>query len=245
MKRIIIICFTLMLVVTGGCSINDKQNSKDDNNTEAVKPIDMDPKDLPKVPAFQDKVTREYMASTKEVEPEYYLLESKLKGFTMLFPENSVNIPKFTNNDGEDFESIGFESNNPKTNILFYGTVRYYHKESFLENSETMLDKIRGQNGGYKGDFKKEIIEGREIYFAHEKDTFDDLKRKYNYSYSYFGFVKSTEEDALGIQYDFTFGCFKDDQPCSLNEKEARKKVIKIIHSITFNKDKKEQKNGK
>ncbi|MDA1476813.1 lipoprotein YvcA [Bacillus changyiensis] len=244
MRKLIIICFTFMLVVTGGCSMSDKQNGKEDNNTKAVKPIDMDPKDLPKVPAFQDEKTREYMASTKEVEPGYYQLESKLKGFTMLFPEDSVNIPKFTNNDGEDFESIGFESNNPKTNILFYGTVRYYHKERFLENPETMLDTIRGQNGGYKGDFKKERIEDIEIYFAHEKDVFD-LKRKYNYSYSYFGLVKSTEEDALGIQYDFTFGCFKDDQPCSLNEKEARKKVIKIIHSITFNKNKKEQKDDK
>ncbi|NPC94504.1 lipoprotein YvcA [Bacillus sp. WMMC1349] len=239
MKKMIIICFTLILVVTGGCSINDKQNSK----TETVKPINMDPKDLPKVPAFQDKATREYMASTKEVEPGYYLLESKLKGFTMLFPENAEYSNNFSGIRG-DYEKIGFESNNPKTNIQFYGTVKYYKEESFVHDPETMLDTIRSQNGQYKGDFEKNSVADKDIYFAYQKYVFDDLKRKYNYSYSYFGFVKSTKED-LGIEYNFTFSCFKDDQPCSLKEKEARMKAKKIIHSITFSKNKKEQKDGK
>lgn len=63
----------------------------------------------------------------------------------------------------------------------------------------------------------------KDIYFAHMKEVFDDIDRKYNFSYSYFGYVKSTEEDYLGVEYNFTFACHKEDQPCSLSEEKARK----------------------
>ncbi|MDA7025263.1 lipoprotein YvcA [Bacillus sp. CLL-7-23] len=243
MKKLIIICFTFMLVVTGGCSMNENQNGKEDKKTEAVKPIDMDPKDLPKVPAFQDEKTREYMTSTKEVEPGYYLLESKMKGFTMLFPEDAK-ISRLTYNDGEFYETIEFDSYEEKTNIQLNGEVTYYRKKSFVENKETLLDTISEQNG-YKGNFEKSSEKGKEIYFASMKDIFKDIKRKYNFSYSYIGFIKSTNEKYLGVEYNFTFGCLKDDQPCSLNEKETRKKAKKMINSITFNIKKKEQKDDK
>ena len=90
--------------------MNDSQNGKNGNQEEAVKPKDMDPKDLPQVPAFQDEKTREYMASTKEVEPGYYLLESKLKGFTMLFPEDGEYEAELSSNNGKNIESLAFNS---------------------------------------------------------------------------------------------------------------------------------------
>ncbi|MCI4139323.1 lipoprotein YvcA, partial [Bacillus vallismortis] len=69
MKKIILICISLLLAL-GGCIMNDNhKNTTNDNKTEAVKPKDMDPKDLTQVPAFQDEKTREYMVSTKEEEP--------------------------------------------------------------------------------------------------------------------------------------------------------------------------------
>ncbi|WP_253907723.1 lipoprotein YvcA [Bacillus sp. WMMC1349] len=230
MKKMIIICFTLILAVTSGCNINDNQNSK----TEAVKPIDMDPKDLPKVPAFQDKTTREYMASTKEVEPGYYLLESKLKGFKMLFPERGEIIPDLTMNKGEKQENIEFESYNPKTNVLSSAAVNYLYNTDFVEDHEIMLDTIRGKNG-YKGSFTKTDKLKKQVYFAYKKIVFNDLDRKFNFTHSYFGYVKSTEEKNLGAEFSFMFNCQKDNKPCSLKEEDVRKKAKKMIYSITFN----------
>ncbi|NPC94501.1 lipoprotein YvcA [Bacillus sp. WMMC1349] len=239
MKKMIIICFTLILVVTGGCSINDNQNSK----TEAVKPIDMDPKDLPKVPAFQDEKTREYMASTKEVEPGYYLLESKLKGFTMLFPKNEEILPNLSSNDGENYESIVFEGHNSKTNIYISGDLSYYYKTSIVDNIEMMLDAVKGQNG-YKGDFDKIKKPGKEIYFAYKKNVHDNPDRKYNDSYRYFGYINSTEVKHSGIDFSFIINCHDDKKPCVLNEEKVKTEAKKMIDSITFNVNKKEQKNG-
>lgn len=93
--------------------------------TKAVKP-----KDLPQVPAFQDEKTREYMESTKEAEPGYYVLESKLKGFRMLFPEEAKYVSKFLS-VGKNEETIVFDSFNKKTNIQYDGRLDYHREKSF------------------------------------------------------------------------------------------------------------------
>ncbi|MCY9090158.1 lipoprotein YvcA [Bacillus mojavensis] len=233
MKKIIFICFSL-LALTAGCSMSDNEKSSiNDDKTEAVKPKDMDPKDLPQVPAFQDEKTREYIVSTKEAEPGYYLLESKLKEFRMLFPENAKYLARRSSLTGKNKESIGFNSYDKDTNVMFDGHVTYYKEESFVNESETMLDIVSGKND-YKGEYKKSSKKNKDIYFAKKKDIFDDIDRKYNDSYSYFGYVKSTEEDNLGVEYAFTFGCKNEIQPCSLDEEKAKNKVEKLINSINF-----------
>ncbi|KUP35398.1 hypothetical protein [Bacillus halotolerans] len=234
MKKIIFICFSLLIALTGGCGMNDNdKNTTNDNKTEAVKPKDMDPKDLPQVPAFQDEKTREYMVSTKEEEPGYYLLESKLKGFRMLFPEDAEYLSRRSSLTGKNKESIGFNSYDKDTNVMFDGHVTYYKEESFVNEPETMLAIVSGKND-YKGEYKKSSKKKTDIYFAKKKDIFDDIDRKYNDSYSYFGYVKSTEEDSLGVEYAFTFGCKNENQPCSLDEEKAKNKVEKLINSINF-----------
>ncbi|MEK3708563.1 lipoprotein YvcA [Bacillus sp. FSL K6-1005] len=233
MKKIIFICFSL-LALTAGCSMSDNEKSSiNDDKTEAVKPKDMDPKDLPQVPAFQDEKTREYIVSTKEAEPGYYLLESKLKEFRMLFPENAKYLARRSSLTGKNKESIGFNSYDKDTNVMFDGHVTYYKEESFVNESETMLDIVSGKND-YKCENKKSSKKNKDIYFAKKKDIFDDIDRKYNDSYSYFGYVKSTEEDNLGVEYAFTFGCKNEIQPCSLDEEKAKNKVEKLINSINF-----------
>ncbi|MBJ7894730.1 lipoprotein YvcA [Bacillus atrophaeus] len=235
MKKIFYICFTLLLALTGGCSMNDKQNQngQDGEKTEAIKPKDMDSKDLPQVPAFQDEKTREYMVSAKEEEPGYYLLESKLKGFRMLFPEDGEYEEELSSNDEKNIEGIAFNSYDEKTNVVLNAQVKYYSQQTYINKPETMLEIVSGQNG-YKGDYEKSSEHGKDIYFAYTKDVFDDIDRKYNFSYNYFGFIKSTQQDYLGIEYNFTFACHKDDQPCSLTEQKAREKAKKLIRSITF-----------
>ncbi len=172
MKKIIFICFSLLLALTGGCSMNDNdKNTTNNNKTEAVKPKDMDPKDLPQVPAFQDEKTREYMVSTQEEKPGYYLLESKLKGFRMLFPADGEYLPDYSTSNGKNSESIGFQSYNEKSNILLDAQISYYNKSSFINNPETMLHQISNENG-YEGDFKKEKTDGKTVYTASKKKHF-------------------------------------------------------------------------
>ncbi|MDR4433137.1 hypothetical protein [Bacillus tequilensis] len=228
MKKIILISFSLLLVLTSGCSMND-------NETKAV-----NPKDLPQVPAFQDEKMREYMMSTKEAEPGYYVLESKLKGFRMLFPGDAKYLSRRSSLTGKNKESIGFNSFDKDTNVMFDGHVTYYKEESFANEPETMLDIVSGKND-YKGEYKKSSNKNTDIYFAKKKDIFNDIDRKYNDSYSYFGYVKSTEKDNLGVEYTFFFGCKNENQPCYLDEERAKNKVEKLIHSITFLIDKKEK----
>ncbi|MEK3708565.1 lipoprotein YvcA [Bacillus sp. FSL K6-1005] len=240
MKKIIFICFSLLLALTGGCSMNDNdKNTTNDNKTEAVKPKDMDPKDLPQVPAFQDEKTREYMVSTKEEEPGYYLLESKLKGFRMLFPADGEYVPDMSST-GDNEETIVFDSFNKKTNIQYDGQLDYHQDKSFANDKDTMLDIVSGRNG-YKGKYGERELSDKIVYSAQKKSVFDDVDGKNNYSYRFFGYVKSTKKDYLGIEYSFRFACYKDEEPCSLKEEEARQKVQKIIDSITFLKVKKEK----
>ncbi|OEI75862.1 lipoprotein YvcA [Bacillus subtilis] len=234
MKKIILLCFCLLLTLTGGCSMNNKEkNNTKDNNTEAVKPKGMNPKDLPQVPAFQDEKTREYMVSTKEEEPGYYVLESKLKGFRMLFPEDGEYLPNYSTSNGKNSESIGFQSYNEKSNILLDAQISYYNKSSFINNPETMLRQISNENG-YKGEFKKEKTDGKIVYTASKKSTFKNSDRKYNYSFRYFGYIKSSDEEYLGIVYSFIVRCKKVDQPCALNGDQARERTDTLIHSIIF-----------
>ncbi|OIS63106.1 lipoprotein YvcA [Bacillus subtilis] len=233
MKKIILLCFCLLLTLTGGCSMNNKEkNNTKDNNAEALKPKDMDPKDLPQVPAFQDEKTREYMVSTKEEEPGYYLLESKLKGFRMLFPEDGQYAPDLSST-GENEETIVFDSFNKKTNIQYDVQLDYHQDKSFANDKDIMIDIVSGRNS-YIGKYEKRKQSDKIVYSAQKKSVFDDAEEKKYFSYRFFGYVKSTKEDYLGIEYSFRFACYSDEEACSLKKDEARKKVEKIIDSITF-----------
>ncbi|WP_190323006.1 lipoprotein YvcA [Bacillus swezeyi] len=232
MKKMMITCFAIILAFTGGCSMNDSQNGKDGNQEEAVKPKDMDPKDLPQVPAFQDEKTREYMASTKEVEPGYYLLESQLKGFTMLFPEDGEYDDNLSSL-GKDEEIISFYSYNEKTNVSLNASVEYYRNQSFINNPNEMLEQVKEENG-YKGQFEKIEEKDKDIYFTYMKTVHDDTDQKNNETYSYIGYVKSKKQDYVGIQFTFDFTCLKSSKTCSLDVDAVEKKAKKLVKSIVF-----------
>ncbi|MDM5303385.1 lipoprotein YvcA [Bacillus subtilis] len=233
MKKTILISISLLFALTGGCSINDNEkNSTIDNKTEAVKPKDMDPKDLPQVPAFQDEKTREYMVSSKEEEPGYYLLESKLKGFRMLFPEDAE-FSSYLSSRDENEEIIPFDSYDETKNKMLNAHIKYYQGTSFINNPETMLDQVSSENG-YNGSFEKLKNEDKDIYIAHKKNHFQNDKNKYSFSYRYFGYIKSPEKKQAGIVFSFMFRCPNNEKPCTLDKDNLGDKVKKHIKSITF-----------
>jgi len=86
MKKVIIRGLSISMILLAGCGVENVNLEKLQVEKEQKRPKEMDPKDLPQVTAFQDEKTREFMVSTKEEEPGYYLLEGKSKKFRMLFP---------------------------------------------------------------------------------------------------------------------------------------------------------------
>jgi len=227
-KGLIIVATVLVLI--GGCGVKKEEANQTHTGFDA--------KNLPQVTPFQDEATREYMVSTEEVEPGYYLLESKTKRYRMLFPDNGKIILKRSNYISDNEESIGFSSFDENTNILFDGKVTYYKGHSFVQDPEHMLEIISGKNG-YTGEYQKEQHNNNDIYLASEKFTFDNIDREYNVTYGFFGFVKFAEEDE-GVEFSFSYSCKNDDKACNLKEGETRNIAEKTIKSITFLSDDKE-----
>src|SRR5690606_26543949 len=102
--------FILMtLLIGGGC---DTVGRKDISV--------MDSAELPNVVAFQDDFTREFMASTEEVEEGYYLFKSKTGGYTMLYPENAKMDEIYYEMSGEAFEAIHFSVEKDDSDYFYY-----------------------------------------------------------------------------------------------------------------------------
>jgi hypothetical protein len=233
MKKILVLGLTLSMILLGGCGVETNEVKTAQAEQEQKRPKDMDPKDLPQVTAFQDEKTREFMVSTKEEEPGYYLLEGKTKKFRMLFPEKGKYINVTSSYRNENEEVIGFYSYEEDNNIKFDMQVSYYKDRSFVSKINIIQEIVSGKNG-YKGEYQKSKINDLEIYSASMKTVYDDIDSKYNFDYSYFGFIKPIKDSTQGMEYSATFSCVKDDKECKLEEKEMLDKLNNIIYSIQF-----------
>jgi hypothetical protein len=233
MKKIILVGLSISIILLGGCGVETNEVKKAHAEQEQKRPKDMDPQDLPQATAFQDEKTREFMVSTQEVEPGYYLLEGKSKAFRMLFPENGEYMERISSYDGGNGETIGFDSYDEAGNITYDIRVKYYNERSFLGDLEGMLEIVSGKNG-YQGDYQKEEIHNLEIYKAFQKNVYDDLELKYNYDYTYFGFIRPINSENEGIDFSLGFSCKDENRSCLLEETYTNEKVNKIIQSIQF-----------
>lgn len=232
MIKALVILSTLAVFILGVCGVKKEEANQTQAREEQKAPKEMNTKDLPQVTAFQDEATREYMVSTKEVELGYYLLESKNKRFRMIFPDKGKVILSRSSYISENEESIGFNSYDEDNNILFDGKVTYYKGHSFVQDIEVMLEINSGKND-YTGEYHNEE-NNNNIYLASKKYTFDNIDRKYNFTYGYFGIVKFEEEEDEGIEFSFSYSCKDDDKACNLEEGETKNSAKKIIESISF-----------
>src|SRR5699024_9304378 len=94
MKKIMLI---VMAIYLSGCTSHKVIYQEEIMETK--------PSQLPKVAAFEDDYTRQYMYSTEEVEEGYYLFESLTKNYTMKFPESGYVLQNLKNKD-ETWEHI-------------------------------------------------------------------------------------------------------------------------------------------
>ena len=211
--KISLIIITLLMM--GGC------------NTLSQKDIsEIDPAELPDVVAFQDEFTREFMASTEEVEEGYYLFKSKTGGYTMMFPENAQMDEIFYEMPGESFEAIQF-SESEETNEFEYYVRAFYNSKSRAKSAENLKD-VLSSHLEYEGSYEPIEYKDKTIYFATTKYVTRSGNR---ITYRFFAVIKSNDNDqAVSMVYNVV--TYKNND--KINIESIKEKVLIMMESIKF-----------
>ncbi len=218
MKKIIIFGITLLLFI-GGCSGMDKEKE-----AEKVKP-----EKLPNTNAFQDEFTRNFMASTEEMENGYYLFESGIEAFTLNFPKNANMDKVYYQSDGGKYEKFNFGETSVEKNIdyVVVGTLRDEESTKWVDSYLNSLSKTNG----YEGEFRKYTQKNNDIYYAEFIDKVSEEKNGFYYVFLAY-IMSSNSNKALSMSYSSK--CYSSTQDCLLNLDIEREKAKKVFHSVRF-----------
>lgn len=218
MRKILLICISIIFLLAG-CNLLSFEKDI----------AEMDPKDLPDVPAFQDDFTREFMASTEEVEDGYYVFQSKTGGYTMMYPGDAKMNPRYYEINNEYFESIRFGSDHEEITGDTY-SVRVIYKTGKRTNDVEVLFSVLSDMIGYKGDYEETEFEDKIIYFATMKFAPEDMEGS---SYRFFGIVKSKTSNQA-VSYLYKIYCNDKQGNCNYDMDFIEQHVKKLMNSIEF-----------
>ncbi|PAE16131.1 hypothetical protein CHH91_10890 [Virgibacillus sp. 7505] len=116
------------------------------NEKNSVSPSEMDPSDLPDVPAFQDEFTRDFLQSTEQTKKGYYPLLSGSNSFTMDFPKDMVISKESYNIQSSDKGEtivISYPSHQGKAFII--QSLSYSHSQLSAEDSKEQMVNSAGR----------------------------------------------------------------------------------------------------
>ena len=204
----------MILLIGGGC---DTVGRKDISV--------MDSAELPNVVAFQDDFTREFMASTVEVEEGYYLFKSKTGGYTMLYPENAKMDEIYYEMPGEAFEAIQFGESKETNEFEYY--VRAIYNSTLRARSAAELKDVLSSYIEYDGIY--EIIEYKDktIHFATTEYVARNGK---GITYRFFAVIMSNDSNqAVSMRYNVM-----TDIDDSIDLDFIQDQVMNIMESIDF-----------
>lgn len=220
MKKLVML---VMVVFFVGCASNDVMNKNEIMETKSSK--------LPKVDAFQDDYTKQFMYSTKEVEQGYYLFESLTKEYTMNFPENGLVLDSLKNND-DTLERMEFMFRFSDELLPPYYKMKFvFHT---LENNEKALQKMPVYSDvevDYRNEMEK--IETDDSVIHHvmiERDIYDEI------NYHLTGIIESKKIPRMiyynaRVTVDSTGGPLHDKVL-----KEISDEVLKQLETVEFTK---------
>ncbi|WP_152655091.1 hypothetical protein [Oceanobacillus sp. CFH 90083] len=215
MKKLIsmMICVLLLL---GACSTNEQE--------ENVKPAEMNPDELPEVPAFENEFTREFLQSVEPVREGYYPFLSKSESFTMDFPEETIIEQRShivgPENRSETVELIRIEK---LLDIRVNYKMHYNHFMSSEENSkEQMSARANRDLDGFKPIETNFDKQGLEIA---EYKPFEDM-------HSILAIIWN--ESHQQIQINITVVCTddKNKKNCIQLPEEEKENIIDHLKSI-------------
>ncbi|MDQ0231218.1 hypothetical protein [Metabacillus malikii] len=198
-----------------------------------MKKEEVEPKEWPKTPAFQDEDTRKMLDSTEEVQDGYYLYTSKTGGYSMLWPTDATK--GHYENNGNTFEKIIFVGSNKKENYSYnvYTTFDNSSPETYIDIFLKNLSSLMNYNGQYT-----EINEkNKTIYFAKKKTPIKTNDGRINTVYYYFGYIRDNKTEQ-GFKYQYSISCFDDEnaRECTIDENKEEERALMLMKSVNFKK---------
>jgi hypothetical protein len=204
----------LALILIGGCEMDSKAQ----------------PEKLPDTVAFQDKFTREFMVSSKEVKEGYYLFKSKTGGFTMLFPKDAKISNMFYEKHDKYYESSRFGGVRKQENVT-YAVDLVYENRLRTEDIESDLFLLSA-DVDYKGEYTKIEADHNTIYFARNEQHIS-VNDKKNIVYYFFGYVKSNHSHQ-GVQFIYWVKCEDATHRCHIDVYKEEERAKMLMKSIKF-----------
>jgi hypothetical protein len=201
----------LMLIWIGGCEMDSKAQ----------------PEKLPNTVAFQDKFTREFMVSPKEVKEGYYLFKSKTGGYTMLYPKNAKIDRMFYEKHKKYYESIHLGGGREKENISNYIRMTYENAK-ITENIDVNLDLL-STYVHYNGKYTKFKSNNNTIYFGKNEQHISNN----DIIYYFFSYVKSNHS-YQAVRFIYAVTCKDANQKCNMDVQKEEERAKMFMKSIKF-----------
>ncbi|MBA4536362.1 hypothetical protein H1Z61_04195 [Bacillus aquiflavi] len=204
--------------------MSNQGKQSEENEQKASK--ELSPEELPQVEAFQDEFTRQFLDSTKEVKPGFYLFRSGTNGYTMLFPENAQLSDEFYGIHKKSFEKIDIGAPFGE-NISYYVNIWYFetHPNSYQSDLSNLQSRVK-----YEGEFEEISLPDKQIYYAKREKKFENTNLV---DYFFFSYIKA-KNSKQAIQFIFNIGCDDENKPCQLDVNEAEQLAKMLMESITF-----------
>lgn len=219
-----VIVLILITLIIGGCGVG--------GDNQSVSPSEMDPNELPEVPAFQDEFTRDFIQSTEPVKEGYYHFQSGSNSFTMNFPERMIVVDESYSLGPDDrseyLEFSHLKEDKEKMDILPVITMDYYNFMSSEESSK------EGLSGKIDEELEFKQLETEENHNIEYADTTEG-------PYPGIAALVWNDNDQQ-IQIFTTFVCNDNlnEEECEESVESEKKKILDIISSIHFTKDESE-----
>lgn len=198
------------------------------NGKESLSPSEMDPNDLPDVPAFQDEYTRDYLNSTDPVREGFYPFESGTKSFTLDFPEDMV-VDESSNIAPENrFESLIIHHSGSELEVMDEYNIYYLSAMSDVQSSKDTMNKRAGKELDFtelNSNHEKQYIEIAEVA---QKDSTDRVA------------ALIWNDNGQQIQVFTSVICREDidTEKCNQIKEKEKEEVIGVLKSIKLITDK-------
>jgi hypothetical protein len=207
-NKCVFILLFFVLIGLSGCQTN--------TGSDAQKPADMNPEDLPDVRAFQDEFTREFLQSTEETRDGYYPFLSGTGRYEMDFPGGGVIGEKSyaLKDDGIENLVIGTKMDDGGMQIR-----ASYNITRNKERVDRHLDRFE-KNVEEDLSFEEIVLDDRSLYLA---EYFPDAEDDY-----YVAYIQN-QLDGGGVELRFTI-----DHSVSMEKSTILEEIKSLAESVQF-----------